>query len=74
MKLQLHAPSLGAPHHLPASCALLASKPALRFPPRLKISLLPHANFKQTHPVFFFSSFTTCSRNLSNYLNTIEYA
>jgi hypothetical protein len=54
MKLQIQAPLLGVPHHLPPWCARPAPKPALRFQPRLKISLLPRANYNRTHPAFAF--------------------
>jgi hypothetical protein len=41
-------PSLGASHHLPAWCALLAPKPTTAFPFPLKLSRRPHANHNQT--------------------------
>jgi hypothetical protein len=41
MKLSFQASSLGAPRHLPASCALLAPKPALPFQPHFQLSLVP---------------------------------
>jgi hypothetical protein len=74
MKLQFQAPSLGAPHHLPALCALLTPKQAARFQPRLKVSPLPHANYNQTNPAFAFFSSSTCFRTLSHNPNTIEFA
>ena len=58
----------------PASCALVAPKPAVRFQTRLNAWLLPHPNCDQTHLLFAFSSSTTCSRNFSHYNNTIQYA
>src|ERR1700730_661128 len=71
---QFQAPSLGAPHHLPALCALLTHKQAARFQPRLKVSPLPHANYNQTNPAFAFFSSSTCFRTLSHNPNTIEFA
>jgi hypothetical protein len=50
MKLQFQTPSLGAPRHLPPWCALVASKPPVRFQPRLKILPRPHKNYNQTNP------------------------
>ena len=47
---QFRSRSLGASHHLPAWCALLAPKSATRFQPRLKLSPRPHAKYNQTHP------------------------
>jgi hypothetical protein len=74
MKLPLQAPSLGVPYHRPVWCAPLAPKPAVRFQPRLKISLLPQANYNRTHPAFVFTNSSTCPRHLSPKPNTIEYA
>src|SRR6202022_4133148 len=49
MKLQFHSPSLGAPHPLPAWCALLAPKPATCFQARLELS--PDPTQTTTKPI-----------------------
>jgi hypothetical protein len=74
MKQPFQAPSLGVPHHRSAWCAQLARKPAVGFQLRLKISLLPQANYNRTHPAFVFTNSSTCSRSVSPKPNTIEYA
>ena len=50
MKLQVQAPSLGAPHHRQMLRTLLAPKPAVRSLPQLKTPVLPHANYHPTSP------------------------
>ena len=74
MKLPFQAPSHGAPHHRPSWCAQRAPKPPVRFQSRLKISLLPQANYNRTHPAFVFTNSTICSRSLSPKPNAIEFA
>ena len=74
MKLQLPVLALGAPRHLQALRALLASPTSYRYSVRLKIPLLPNANYHQASPAFAFSSSTSCSLSLSDNPNTIEFA
>jgi hypothetical protein len=74
MKLPLQPPSLGAPHRRPEWCAQLARKLAVRLQPRLRISLLPQANYNRTHTALPFTNSNTCSRSVSPKPNTIEYA
>src|SRR5260370_36995360 len=66
MKLQFRSPSLGASHHLPACCALLAPKPHTRFPPRLEPSPRPHAIYHQSNPACILLTSPTSSRSLSH--------
>ena len=47
---QFRSRSLGASHHLPACCALLAPKSATRFQPRLKLLPPSYGTNNQTHP------------------------
>jgi hypothetical protein len=74
MKLPFQPPSLGVPQPRPAWCAQLASKPAVRVQPQLKILLPPQANYKRTHPAFLFPNSSTCSPKPLPKPNTIEYA
>jgi hypothetical protein len=74
MKPPFPVPSLGASHHRPTWCAQFAPKPAIRFQPRLKLSLRPDANYNRTHPAFTFANSGIRSRSLSTQPNTIEYA
>ena len=73
MKLLFQAPSLGAPHHLPTWCALLAPKQAVRFQSPLKVLLLPPANYNPINPTYALVTSNTSSRSLSNNSNTIEF-
>jgi len=59
MNLQLPSPSLGASHHLPPWCALLAPKPANHFQPRLELSPQPHTNHNRTNPACALANSTT---------------
>jgi len=74
MKLQFPTPSLGAPQHPLALCALLAPKQAVRSQPLLKLPLLPYPNYNQTIPASAFSSPSSFSPSPSHNPNTIEYA
>ena len=74
MKLQFRSSSLGASHHLPPQCALLAPKPASHFQPRLKLSSRPHTNYNQTNLACPLASSTTFSPTLSHHPNTIQFA
>jgi hypothetical protein len=49
MKLQLQAPSIGAPQHPQPFCASLVPKQALTALPCFKIPLLPHPNLPAHH-------------------------
>ena len=71
---KFRSPSLGAAHHLPPWCALLAPKPATRFQPRLKLSTRPHANYHHTNPACPLLRSTISSRSLCHHSNTIQFA
>jgi hypothetical protein len=67
MKLQLRSPSLGAFHHLPAWCALVASNQAPRFEPS-------HENYNPTNPACASVRSTSDSTSSSHHRNSIEFA
>jgi hypothetical protein len=74
MKLHLRSPSIGASHHLPAWCALLAPKPSNRCQHRLELSPPPHTNCNPNNPASALVNSTTYFPSLSHNPNTIEFA
>ena len=71
---KFRSPLLGASHHPPAGCALLAPKPAPHFQPYLKLSPQPHAPYHQTNPLCPVVNSSPSSRSLSHHPNTIQFA
>jgi hypothetical protein len=71
---QFRSRSLGASHHLPPWCALLAPKPAPHFQLRLKLS--PNPTQTATTPILssLVLNSSPSSRRLSHHPNTIQFA
>jgi hypothetical protein len=74
MKLQFQPPSLGAPRHLLALCALLAPKQPVPFQPRLQLSLLCLQTTKKSILRSLFLAPVLVPEAFSHNPNTIEFA